>query len=85
MLTTRDFSKWVRRISQLTLTCTDIVYKGHTQELSRHFSTLSLIGLASTCTISWTGLGLGLATEIGAGGPGAVRMARVQMIQAMNH
>jgi choline transport protein len=34
---------------------------------------LSLIGLASTCTISWTGLGLGLATEIGAGGPGAVR------------
>jgi choline transport protein len=58
---------------------------GHTQELSRHFSTLSLIGLASTCTISWTGLGLGLATEIGAGGPGAVRMARVQMIQVMNH
>ncbi|KAI5236032.1 amino acid permease [Aureobasidium subglaciale] len=45
---------------------------GHTQELSRHFSMLSLIGLASTCTISWTGLGLGLATEIGAGGPGAV-------------
>lgn len=45
---------------------------GHTQELSRHFSTLSLIGLASTCTISWTGLGLGLTTEIGAGGPGAV-------------
>ncbi|KAG9663932.1 amino acid permease, partial [Aureobasidium melanogenum] len=45
---------------------------GHTQELTRHFSMLSLIGLASTCTISWTGLGLGLATEIGAGGPGAV-------------
>ncbi|KAI8724320.1 Choline transport protein [Fusarium sp. LHS14.1] len=45
---------------------------GHTQELQRHFSTLSLIGLASTTTISWTGLGLGLITEIGAGGPGAV-------------
>ncbi|RKK85625.1 putative beta-galactosidase B [Fusarium oxysporum] len=45
---------------------------GHTQELNRHFSTLSLIGLASTTTISWTGLGLGLITEIGAGGPGAV-------------
>ncbi|KAH6691377.1 choline transport protein [Plectosphaerella plurivora] len=45
---------------------------GHTQELQRHFSTLSLIGLASTTTISWTGLGLGLTTEIGAGGPGAV-------------
>lgn len=46
--------------------------KGHTQELKRHFSMLSLIGLASTTTISWTGLGLGLITEIGAGGPGAV-------------
>ncbi|KAI9836024.1 MAG: hypothetical protein M1819_001635 [Sarea resinae] len=45
---------------------------GHTQELARHFSILSLIGLASTTTISWTGLGLGLVTEIGAGGPGAV-------------
>ncbi|EJT75557.1 choline transporter [Gaeumannomyces tritici R3-111a-1] len=45
---------------------------GHKQELHRHFSTLSLIGLASTTTISWTGLGLGLITEIGAGGPGAV-------------
>ncbi|CAM1510694.1 Fc.00g010290.m01.CDS01 [Cosmosporella sp. VM-42] len=45
---------------------------GHTQELKRHFSILSLIGLASTTTISWTGLGLGLITEIGAGGPGAV-------------
>ncbi|KAK7430427.1 hypothetical protein QQZ08_002946 [Neonectria magnoliae] len=45
---------------------------GHTQELKRHFSMLSLIGLASTTTISWTGLGLGLMTEIGAGGPGAV-------------
>ncbi|KAH8173721.1 amino acid permease domain-containing protein [Sarocladium implicatum] len=45
---------------------------GHTQELNRHFSTISLIGLASTTTISWTGLGLGLITEIGAGGPGAV-------------
>ncbi|KDN63395.1 putative amino acid permease [Colletotrichum sublineola] len=45
---------------------------GHTQELKRHFSTLSLIGLASTTTISWTGLGLGLITEINAGGPGAV-------------
>lgn len=28
--------------------------------------------MASTTTISWTGLGLGLITEIGAGGPGAV-------------
>ncbi|KAF2770374.1 putative choline transporter Hnm1 [Teratosphaeria nubilosa] len=45
---------------------------GHTQELNRHFNTLSLIGLASTTTISWTGLGLGLTTDIGAGGPGAV-------------
>jgi len=45
---------------------------GHKQELVRHFSILSLIGLASTTTISWTGLGLGLATEISAGGPGAV-------------
>jgi choline transport protein len=45
---------------------------GHKQELQRHFSILSLIGLASTTTISWTGLGLGLVTEIGAGGPGAV-------------
>lgn len=33
---------------------------------------LSLIGLASTCTISWTGLGLGFVTEINAGGPGAI-------------
>ncbi|KAH9841313.1 amino acid permease [Teratosphaeria destructans] len=45
---------------------------GHKQELDRHFNTLSLIGLASTTTISWTGLGLGLTTDIGAGGPGAV-------------
>lgn len=46
--------------------------EGHTQELKRHFSTLSLIGLASTTTISWTGLGLGIVTEIDAGGPGAI-------------
>ncbi|KKF95607.1 Choline transport protein [Ceratocystis platani] len=45
---------------------------GHQQELKRHFGILSLIGLASTTTISWTGLGLALITEIGAGGPGAV-------------
>ncbi|KKK12045.1 hypothetical protein P175DRAFT_0452457 [Aspergillus ochraceoroseus IBT 24754] len=45
---------------------------GHNQELERHFSTLSLIGLASTTTISWTGLGLGIVTEINAGGPGAI-------------
>lgn len=45
---------------------------GHTQELKRHFSILSLIGLASTTTISWTGLGLGIVTEIQAGGPGAI-------------
>ncbi|KAF1344390.1 amino acid permease [Delphinella strobiligena] len=45
---------------------------GHKQELARHFSILSLIGLASTTTISWTGLGLGLVTEINAGGPGAI-------------
>ncbi|KAB8349806.1 hypothetical protein FH972_023819 [Carpinus fangiana] len=45
---------------------------GHKQELTRHFSIMSLIGLASTTTISWTGLGLGLVTEINAGGPGAV-------------
>ncbi|OAQ58932.1 amino acid permease [Pochonia chlamydosporia 170] len=45
---------------------------GHTQELKRHFTILSLIGLASTTTISWTGLGLGIVTEINAGGPGAI-------------
>ncbi|KAK7548107.1 putative choline transporter Hnm1 [Phyllosticta citricarpa] len=45
---------------------------GHQQELKRHFTVFSLIGLASTTTISWTGLGLGLITEIDAGGPGAV-------------
>ncbi|KAK8159258.1 putative choline transporter Hnm1 [Phyllosticta citrichinensis] len=45
---------------------------GHQQELKRHFTVFSLIGLASTTTISWTGLGLGLITEINAGGPGAV-------------
>ncbi|CEN60862.1 amino acid/polyamine transporter I [Aspergillus pseudodeflectus] len=45
---------------------------GHTQELKRHFSTLSLIGLASTTTISWTGLGLSIVTEINAGGPSAI-------------
>ncbi|KAL3424257.1 Choline transport protein 7 [Phlyctema vagabunda] len=45
---------------------------GHKQELKRHFGILSLIGLASTTTISWTGLGLGLVSEINAGGPGAV-------------
>jgi len=45
---------------------------GHAQELKRHFTILSLIGLASTTTISWTGLGLGLVSEINAGGPGAV-------------
>ncbi|KAJ5495582.1 hypothetical protein N7539_000698 [Penicillium diatomitis] len=45
---------------------------GHAQELKRHFSILSLIGLASTTTISWTGLGLGIVTEINAGGPGAI-------------
>jgi choline transport protein len=46
---------------------------GHRQELTRHFNILSLIGLASTTTISWTGLGLGLIAEINAGGPGAGR------------
>ncbi|KAJ5664675.1 hypothetical protein N7462_011488 [Penicillium macrosclerotiorum] len=45
---------------------------GHKQELVRHFSVWSLIGLAANCTISWTGLGLGLITDINAGGPGAV-------------
>lgn len=33
--------------------------RGHEQELKRHFTVWSLIGLASTTTISWTGLGLG--------------------------
>ncbi|KAJ5210177.1 Amino acid/polyamine transporter I [Penicillium cf. griseofulvum] len=45
---------------------------GHKQELERHFSLWSLIGLAANCTISWTGLGLGLMTAINAGGPGAL-------------
>ncbi|KAL5361733.1 amino acid/polyamine transporter I [Aspergillus floccosus] len=45
---------------------------GHKQELKRHFSVWSLIGLAANCTISWTGLGLGLITSINAGGPGAL-------------
>ncbi|PYH72294.1 putative choline transporter Hnm1 [Aspergillus vadensis CBS 113365] len=45
---------------------------GHRQELKRHFSVWSLIGLAANCTISWTGLGLGLITSINAGGPGAL-------------
>lgn len=49
-----------------------LTFAGHTQELKRHFTTLSLIGLASTTTISWTGLGLGIVTEINAGGPGAI-------------
>ncbi|KAJ5348072.1 uncharacterized protein N7506_001325 [Penicillium brevicompactum] len=45
---------------------------GHKQELKRHFSVWSLVGLAANCTISWTGLGLGLITAINAGGPGAL-------------
>ncbi|RLM00748.1 hypothetical protein CFD26_108657 [Aspergillus turcosus] len=45
---------------------------GHKQELKRHFSVWSLIGLAANCTISWTGLGLGLITALNAGGPGAL-------------
>ncbi|KAF9894316.1 hypothetical protein FE257_007819 [Aspergillus nanangensis] len=45
---------------------------GHAQQLKRHFSVWSLIGLAANCTISWTGLGLGLITSINAGGPGAL-------------
>lgn len=28
---------------------------GHKQELKRHFSIWSLVGLAANCTISWTG------------------------------
>lgn len=28
---------------------------GHKQELKRHFSVWSLVGLAANCTISWTG------------------------------
>lgn len=31
-----------------------------------------MIGLASSATVSWTGLGLGLFSEINAGGPGAI-------------
>lgn len=31
------------------------IWKGHKQELKRHFSVWSLIGLAANCTISWTG------------------------------
>jgi choline transport protein len=49
-----------------------LILEGHTQELKRHFSILSLIGLASTTTISWTGLGLSIVTEINAGGPSAI-------------
>lgn len=66
---------WRRWVSFLSIAfCNHLLTHapGHTQELKRHFSTLSLIGLASTTTISWTGLGLGLITEINAGGPGAV-------------
>ncbi|KAJ5802155.1 uncharacterized protein N7503_004605 [Penicillium pulvis] len=44
---------------------------GHKQELKRHFSVWSLIGLAANRTISWTGLGLGLITALNSGGPGA--------------
>lgn len=42
---------------------------GHKQELKRHFSVWSLIGLAANCTISWTGE----SPSINAGGPGACR------------
>ncbi|RAL03617.1 putative choline transporter Hnm1 [Aspergillus ibericus CBS 121593] len=46
---------------------------GHKQELKRHFSVWGLIGMAASCTVSWTaGLGLGLITSINAGGPGAL-------------
>ncbi|PWY71045.1 amino acid transporter, partial [Aspergillus sclerotioniger CBS 115572] len=45
---------------------------GHKQELKRHFSVWGLIGMAANCTVSWTGLGLGLITSISAGGPGAL-------------
>ncbi|KAJ5622402.1 hypothetical protein N7528_005634 [Penicillium herquei] len=45
---------------------------GHKQELKRHFSVWSLIGLAANCTISWTGLGTGLITDLNSGGPGAL-------------
>ncbi|PYI03918.1 amino acid transporter [Aspergillus sclerotiicarbonarius CBS 121057] len=45
---------------------------GHKQELKRHFSIWGLIGMAANCTVSWTGLGLGLITSINAGGPGAL-------------
>jgi choline transport protein len=55
--------------------CVDLCLNGtgHKQELARHFSVWSLIGLAANCTISWTGLGLGLITAINAGGPGACK------------
>jgi hypothetical protein len=66
---------WRRWVSVIDLNPpeeeTDHLNIGHTQELKRHFGILSLIGLASTTTISWTGLGLGLVSEINAGGPGA--------------
>ncbi|PWY90975.1 putative choline transporter Hnm1 [Aspergillus heteromorphus CBS 117.55] len=60
------------KVSELNADEQRLAQMGHTQELTRHFSTLSLIGLASTTTISWTGLGLGIVTEIDAGGPGAI-------------
>ena len=69
----RDWHRWVRTLTQVafSLHFPDSLDVGHQQELKRHFGILSLIGLASTTTISWTGLGLGLVAEINAGGPGA--------------
>lgn len=58
--------------------------QGHAQELKRHFSIVSLIGLASTTTISWAGLGLNIVTEINAGGPSAIiyGFIRVTVLQS---
>lgn len=73
MQTSYDWLRWVCCYKHsIENRCYANTSKGHTQELKRHFSILSLIGLASTTTISWTGLGLGIVTEINAGGPGAI-------------
>jgi choline transport protein len=42
---------------------------GYTQELSRGFSVLSILGTAFSLTNSWFGLSAAMATGINSGGP----------------